>query len=199
MHRTRNSASHVRSRNVLSEKSMFIGLFWIASLGRSRPVPSRFRQLGSKMVAGRCYDVPFRAISTSAKLQRNEEEILCGQEIRYEGPGGGLHVGPGGGLYVGSRGGASVGSGDGLSVGSGGGLSVGQGGGLSVGPGGGMSVRPKPGGGLSVGPGGGLYAGPCSTPYTSNWPPIEHLLQELKNRNMMQQYYLIGRAHGLIR
>jgi hypothetical protein len=91
----------------------------------------------------------------------------------------------------------SVGPGGGLSVGPGGGLSVGPGGGMSVGPGGGLSVGL--GGGLSIGAGGGLYVGPCSTPYSSNWPPIERLLQELKNRNMMQQHNLIGRAHGLLR
>jgi hypothetical protein len=49
---------------------------------------------------------------------------------------------------------------------------------------------------MSVGPGGGLFVGPCANPYTSNWPPIEALLQELRNRNMMQEFRLIAPARG---
>jgi hypothetical protein len=44
--------------------------------------------------------------------------------------------------------------------------------------------------------GGGLYMGACDNHYRSNWPPIERLLQELKNRNMMDAYKMIARAHG---
>ena len=37
---------------------------------------------------------------------------------------------------------------------------------------------------LYTGPGGGLYTGASSNHYTSNWPPIPVLVDELRKRNM---------------
>lgn len=71
----------------------------------------------------------------------------------------------------------------------------GPGGGLYTGPAGGLYTGP--GGGLYSGAGGGLYVGATSTPYSSNWPPIARLLQELANRGLASIANQLIRDFGL--
>lgn len=46
--------------------------------------------------------------------------------------------------------------------------------------------------------GGGLFMGACTHHYTSNWPPIEDLLEALRERGMDDVRQQIGRAFGFI-
>lgn len=62
------------------------------------------------------------------------------------------------------------------------------------GPGGGLYTGP--GGGLYTGPGGGLYTGPGG-PYTSNWPPIAHLVRYLLEQGYEQIARLLADAHHI--
>lgn len=67
-------------------------------------------------------------------------------------------------------------------TGPGGGGNTGPDGGLYTGPGGGLYTGP--GGGLYTGPGGGLYTGAAKSPYVSNWPARQALIEVLEARRM---------------